>query len=93
MWKLLITKNVICIYFKVYISVENENDHLPLTVDAVYHFTVEENLPPHTPVGHVTATDNDWGITDLSYNLIHPLSHLPFAVDKNTGKGLSSQTS
>lgn len=77
---------MIDIYLQVYISVENENDNLPLTVDAVYLFTVEENLPPHTPLGHVTATDNDCGTTNLSYNLIHRLSQLPFAVDKNTGK-------
>lgn len=79
---------MIVLYPQVYISVENENDHLPLTVDAVYHFTVEENLPPHTPVGHVTATDNDWGFTNVSYNLMHHGNHLPFAVDKETGEEL-----
>ncbi|XP_054282044.1 fat-like cadherin-related tumor suppressor homolog [Macrosteles quadrilineatus] len=81
---------------QVYISVLDENDRLPLTVEPFYTFTVEENLPSLTVVGYLSAVDDDVSgtnihtgdirkATNISYSLSPSSIALPFTVDSQTG--------
>lgn len=70
---------------KVYISVSNENDHLPLTDLPAYVMTMEENLASNTVIGQVTATDGDVEGSDIQYQLAYSSRNPPFAIDSTTG--------
>lgn len=83
-------------FFQVFISVQDYNDRIPLTLEPFYSLSVEENLPSLTVVGQVTAADDDVSSTNpptgdnrRSANLLYSLSpssaFFPFTIDSNTG--------
>lgn len=73
--------------FQVYVQVLDVNDHLPLTLLPTYHFLVEENLPSHSAVGQISASDADLGAEHLKFTLFPHFDGLtlPFSIDSKTG--------
>ncbi|XP_064094852.1 fat-like cadherin-related tumor suppressor homolog isoform X3 [Macrobrachium nipponense] len=69
----------------VYVSVEDVNDHRPLSTWPVYWPGVAENSPPDTVVVTVAASDADPG-ANLTFGITagNPQSH--FTIDANTGE-------
>lgn len=45
--------------FQVYIEILNENDNVPLSEEAVYYPTIEEESPAGTEILQIKATDKD----------------------------------
>nr|XP_022919754.1 fat-like cadherin-related tumor suppressor homolog isoform X3 [Onthophagus taurus] len=75
---------------EIYIAVENENDNIPLSKEAVYYATVPEESPPGRPVIQVEATDNDVNDTEIEYKII--TGNVGGFFQINTSTGLISTT-
>jgi len=73
---------------QVHIIVTDANDNSPQFTGVPYHFFVEENRPPATDVGFVTATDKD-GSEVLQYS-IKPTNKY-FTIDPESGEITTSQ--
>uniref|UniRef100_A0A182YNW9 Uncharacterized protein n=2 Tax=Neocellia TaxID=44535 RepID=A0A182YNW9_ANOST len=61
----------------VYIEVQNENDNVPLTEDAVYYPSVPESSPPNVKVLQLVAEDRD----------IDPLQQISYRITSGNPEG------
>ena len=70
----------------VIIHVEDINDHTPQAENRTYLFEVEENTPPETEIGQVSAHDPDAGENGkLYYMIIDGNSYGVFGINRTTG--------
>uniref|UniRef100_A0A182SBE4 Cadherin domain-containing protein n=1 Tax=Anopheles maculatus TaxID=74869 RepID=A0A182SBE4_9DIPT len=67
---------------QVYIEVQNENDNVPLTEDAVYYPSVPESSPPNVKVLQLVAEDRD----------IDPLQLISYRITSGNPEGLITTT-
>ncbi|XP_035790783.1 fat-like cadherin-related tumor suppressor homolog isoform X2 [Anopheles albimanus] len=71
---------------QVYIEVQNENDNVPLTEQAVYYLSVKEGSPPGTEVLQLVAEDRDIDpLQQISYRITsgNPVEH--FVINSTSG--------
>lgn len=72
---------------QVYIEVQNENDNVPLTEDAVYYPSVPESSPPNVKVLQLAAEDRDIDpLQQISYRIISGNPEGNFAINSTSGK-------
>ena len=70
----------------VIVHVEDINDHTPQAENRTYLFTVEENTPPETEIGQVSAHDPDAGENGrLYYSIVDGNSYGVFGINRTTG--------
>lgn len=70
----------------IIVHVEDINDHTPQAENRTYLFTVEENTPPETAIGQVSAHDPDAGDNGrLYYSIIDGNSYGVFGINRTTG--------
>lgn len=73
--------------FQVFIQVENENDNVPLTDEAVYYPTVPESSPAGTKVLQLEAFDSDIDpLQKLTYRITSGNPEGFFAINSTSGK-------
>ncbi|XP_006891271.1 PREDICTED: protocadherin gamma-B1 [Elephantulus edwardii] len=73
---------------QIRIQVTDANDNAPVFSQDVYRVSVQEDVPPGSPVLRVTATDQDEGINAAVAYAFHNVpasSSLLFGIDPNTG--------
>uniref|UniRef100_A0A453Z051 Uncharacterized protein n=2 Tax=Anopheles gambiae TaxID=7165 RepID=A0A453Z051_ANOGA len=71
---------------QVYIEVQNENDNVPLTEDAVYYPSVPESSPPNVKVLQLAAEDRDIDpLQQISYRIISGNPEGNFAINSTSG--------
>ncbi|XP_059502894.1 protocadherin-16-like isoform X2 [Stegostoma tigrinum] len=69
----------------VRVCITDENDNAPKLSEDQYFFTIQENMPPSSPIGRILATDRDHGINSkLTYRLLP--AHSSFQIDSFTGE-------
>ncbi|XP_041055633.1 protocadherin-16-like [Carcharodon carcharias] len=69
----------------VRVCVTDENDNAPKLSENRYFFTIQENIPPTSPIGRILATDRDHGINSkLTYRLFP--AHSSFHINSLTGE-------
>eukprot|EP00061_Rhincodon_typus_P007563 g29387.t1 len=67
----------------VRVCITDENDNAPKLSEDQYFFTIQENMPPSSPIGRILATDRDHGINSkLTYRLFP--AHSSFQIDSLT---------
>ena len=72
--------------FQVYIKVLDENDNVPMSVDAVYYGSVPEGSPAGRSVVQVFGTDNDKTDTVIKYKMNAGDPEGFFTINETTGK-------
>ena len=71
----------------MFIEVEDENDHIPLTLEPIYWASVAENSGPKTPVVRIDAVDGDRNAHQtLRYSLKAGNPQSLFDIDSKTGQ-------
>ncbi len=76
----------------VMVTILDENDNKPVFSKAVYSVTIEENLPPNSPVIQVNASDRDTGINaEITYSLIESTPADHFRIEPDTGQIRTTQ--
>ena len=71
----------------MFIEVEDENDHIPLTLEPIYWASVAENSGPKTPVIRIDAVDGDHnGRQTLRFQLKAGNPQSLFDIDPKTGQ-------
>ena len=74
---------------QVYIKIENENDNVPLTQNAVYYPTVPESSPPGIKVLQLFAEDKDDDpLQRITYRITAGNPEGFFDINSTTGKYL-----
>lgn len=73
--------------FQVYIEILNENDNVPLSEEAVYYPSIEEESPTGTEVLRIKATDKDKDSNqEITYKINSGNPEGFFAINSTTGK-------
>lgn len=71
---------------KILITVTDANDNDPKFQMDNYEFSIEENLPPNSPVGKISAVDLDYGQNSLIKYSFIPSNNSSFKINPTTGK-------